>query len=130
MELGPSFVEFVQPVAPVFAVPTFSSFFTVLTGWVFARRRVVTRMIEADDAVKSPGRDGAKHHSAFHRVFSAARWSLDELGLAVFTLIEPWLNADAVLLSLHDPLARKRGLKVFGVGMHHTTRCSVRARPL
>ena len=113
MNLVPSFVEFLQPVAPVFTAPTFSSFLTVLTGWVFARRRVVTRMIEAADAV------GAKHHSAFHRVFSSARWSLDELGLAIFTLIEPWLADDAVLLSLDDTLARKRGRKVFGVGMHH-----------
>ena len=113
MTLGTSFVEFLQPVVPVFTAPTFSSFLTVLTGWVFARRRVVTRMIEAADAV------GAKHHSAFHRVFSAACWSLDELGLAIFTRIEPWLADDAVLLSLDDTLARKRGRKVFGVGMHH-----------
>ena len=113
MNLGTSFVEFLQPVVPVFTAPTFSSFLTVLTGWVFARRRVVTRMIEAADAV------GAKHHSAFHRVFSSARWSLDELGLAIFTLIEPWLADGAVLLSLDDTLARKRGRKVFGVGMHH-----------
>ena len=113
MTLGTSFVEFLQPVVPVFTAPTFSSFLTVLTGWVFARRRVVTRMIEAADAV------GAKHHSAFHRVFSAARWSLDELGLAIFTRIEPWLSDDPVLLSLDDTLARKRGRKVFGVGMHH-----------
>ena len=83
MTLGTSFVEFLQPVVLVFTAPTFSSFLTVLTGWVFARRRVVTRMIEAADAV------GAKHHSAFHRVFSAARGSLDELGLAIFALIEP-----------------------------------------
>ncbi|MCH8825358.1 MAG: transposase [Chloroflexi bacterium] len=113
MTLGTSFVEFLQPVVPVFTAPTFSSFLTVLTGWVFARRRVVTRMIEAADAV------GAKHHSAFHRVFSAACWSLDELGLAIFTRIEPWLSDDPVLLSLDDTLARKRGRKVFGVGMHH-----------
>ena len=78
MHLVTSFVELVQQVAPVFTVPTFNSFLTVVTGWVFARRRVITRMIEAADAVET------KHHSAFHRVFSAARWSLDELGLAIF----------------------------------------------
>ncbi len=113
MNLVTSFVELLQPVAPVFTVPTFNRFLIVLTGWVFARRRVITRLIEAADAV------GAKHHSTFHRVFSSARWSLDELGLAIFALIEPWLTDDAVLLSLDDTLARKRGLKVFGVGMHH-----------
>ncbi len=130
MELVPSFVELVQQVAPVFTAPTFNSLLTVLTGWVFARRRVVTRMIEAADAIKTPGRDGVKHHSAFHRVFSAARWSLDELGLAVFALIEPWLDGDAVLLSLDDTLARKRGLKVFGVGMHHDPLLSTRKTAL
>ena len=130
MELVPSFVELVQQVAPVFTAPTFNSFLTVLTGWAFARRRVVTRMIEAADAVKTPGRDDVKHHSAFHRVFSAARWSLDGLGLAVFKLIEPWLDGDAVLLSLDDTLARKRGLKVFGVGMHHDPLLSTRKTAL
>ena len=124
MELVPSFLELVQPVCYVMTAPTFSSFLTVLTGWVFARRRVITRMIEAADAVQ------AKHHSAFHRVFSAARWSLDELGLAIFTLIEPWLNGGAVLLGLDDTLARKRGLKVFGVGMHHDPLLSTRKTAL
>ncbi|MFQ5807934.1 MAG: transposase [Phycisphaerae bacterium] len=124
MDLVTSFVEFLQQVAPVFTAPTFNSFLSVLTGWVFARRRVVTRMIEAADAV------GTKHHSAFHRVFSAARWSLDELGLAIFALIEPGLADDAVLLSLDDTLARKRGLKVFGVGMHHDPLLSTRKTAL
>ena len=83
MDLVTSFVELLQQVAFVFTVPTFNSLLTVLTGWVFARRRVITRMIEAADAVDS------KRHSAFHRVFSTARWSLDQLGLAIFGLIEP-----------------------------------------
>jgi hypothetical protein len=124
MDLVPSFVELVQQVAPVFTAPTFNSFVTVLTGWVFARRRVVTRMIEAADAVET------KHHSAFHRLFAAARWSRDELGLAVFGLIEPWLKDGAVLLSLDDTLARKRGLKIFGVGMHHDPLLSTRKTAL
>jgi SRSO17 transposase len=124
MDLVTSFVELLQQVAFVFTAPTFSSLLTVLTGWVFARRRVITRMIEAADAVDT------KHHSAFHRVFSTARWSLDELGLAIFALIEPWLDDDAVLLSLDDTLARKRGLKIFGVGMHHDPLLSTRKTAL
>jgi len=124
MDLVTSFVVFLQQVAPVFTAPTFNNFLTVLTGWVFARRRVVTRMIEAADAVE------VKHHSAFHRVFSAARWSLDELGLAVFGLIEPWLDDGSVFLSLDDTLARKRGLKIFGVGMHHDPLLSTRKTAL
>lgn len=72
------------------------------------------------------GQDGAKHHSAFHRLFAAARWSLDDLGLAVFGLIEPWLGDGPVLLALDDTLARKRGLKIHGVGMHHDPLLSTR----
>lgn len=120
MILVSSFVNVVQQVSFVMTAPTFSSFVTVLTGWVFARRRVVTRMIEAADAV------GAKHHSAFHRIFSAARWSLDDLGLAVFDLITPWVQGGPVSLAIDDTLARKRGLKVFGVGMHHDPLLSTR----
>jgi SRSO17 transposase len=124
MDLVTSFVELVQPVALVFTAPTFNSFLTVLTGWIFARRRVITRVIEAADAV------GSKHHSAFHRLFSAARWSRDELGLAVLRLILPWLADGPLLLSLDDTLARKRGLKIFGVGMHHDPLLSTRKTAL
>ena len=44
----------------------------------------------------------------------------------MFTLIEPWLRDGAIMLTLDDTLARKRGLKVFGVGMHHDPMISTR----
>lgn len=124
MTLVSSFGDLVQQLSPAMTAPTFDSFLTLLTGWVFARRRVVTRMIEASGAV------GTKHHSSYHRVFSAARWCLDDLGLAVFGLASPWLKNDSVLLSLDDTLARKRGLKVFGAGMHHDPLISSRGMGL
>jgi hypothetical protein len=37
----------------------------------------------------------------------------------VFRLLEPYLGEETILLGLDDTLARKRGLKIFGVGMHH-----------
>jgi hypothetical protein len=58
-------------------------------------------------------------------LFAAARWSLDELGLAVFGLILPLIDG-VVPLAVDDTLARKRGLKVFGVGMHHDPLLSTR----
>jgi DDE superfamily endonuclease len=121
VSLVPSFLDLLQPLSCVMTCPTFDSFVTVLTGWAFARRRTVTGMIIAADAVG----EGFKHHSAYHRVFAAARWSLDELGLAVFGLILP-LVGGAALLAVDDTLARKRGLKVFGVGMHHDPLLSCR----
>jgi len=121
VSLVPSFADLVQPLSCAMTCPTFHSFLTLLGGWVFARRRTVTGMIVAAGAVGA----GARHHSAYHRVFAAARWSLDELGLAVFGLIPP-LSGGAVLLAVDDTLARKRGLKVFGVGMHHDPLLSCR----
>jgi hypothetical protein len=118
--LVPSFLEVLQPLAGVMTAPSFTTFVTLLSGWVFARRRTVTGMILAAGAV------GGKHHSAFHRFFASAQWSLDELGLAVFGLIQPWLSAGPVLLALDDTLARKCGKQVFGAGMHHDPRVSSR----
>ncbi len=119
MSLVPSFVDLLQPLSCVMTTPTFDSFLTVMTGWIFARRHTVTGMILAADAV------GTKHHSAYHRLFAAARWSLDELGLAVLALILPLLNG-LILLGIDDTLARKRGLKIYGVGMHHDPLLSTR----
>ena len=104
MSLVPSFLDLLQPLSCVMTCPTFNSFVTVITGWAFARRRTVTGMIVAADAAG----EGFKHHSAYHRLFSAARWSLDELGLAVFGLILPLLEG-VVLVAVDDTLARKRG---------------------
>jgi len=90
-----SFVELVQQVSSVMTQPTLDSFRIVLCGWVFARRRTVTDMIVAAGAVRSSSRRrSGKHHSAYHRVFTAARWSRDELGLAVFALMLSWLGDD------------------------------------
>ena len=121
MDLVPGFVRLLQPLAMTMTAPTFDSFVTVLTGWVFASRRTVTRMILA------AGSSADKHYSSYHRLFSAARWSLDAVGLVVFDLIEPWLG-DNVMLALDDTLARKRGRKMFGCGMHHDPLLSSRGK--
>jgi hypothetical protein len=121
VSLVPSFVDLLQPLSFVMTAPSFNSFVTLLGGWVFARRRTVTGMIVAADAVVAMGGGGGggKHHASYHRLFAAARWSIDELGLAIFQLlILPLLRDGVVLLGMDDTLARKRGTKIFGVGMH------------
>lgn len=114
MNIVTSFAVMLQGFAVVMTAPTLANFSTLVSGWMFAPRRNITSMIVA------AGMAGVKHHSSFHRVFSAARWSLDTFGLAVFRLIEPHLDENApVLLALDDTLAHKFGLKIFGAGMHH-----------
>lgn len=121
MELVSGFTELLQGLSATMTAPTFASLTTVVTGWVFARRHTVTRMILA------AGEMAGKHFSSYHRLFSAARWSLDALGLAVFDLIEPLLGS-VVMLGLDDTLCRKRGLKIFGTGMHHDPLLSSRSK--
>jgi len=122
MNLVSSFIDLLQPLAPVMTAPSFTNLFTILAGWVFSSRRTVTGMIVAS------GMAGERHHSIFHRFFARAQWSLDDLGLGVFEIIKPWLDPEAsVMLAIDDTLARKRGLKTFGVGMHHDPLISTRA---
>jgi hypothetical protein len=125
MHLVSSFEDLVQQISSVMTSPTVASFLIVLAGWLFARRHTVTGMLQAAGGV------GRKHHSAFHRVFAAARWSLDEMGLALLALAWPLAAAEGVVfLGLDDTLARKRGRKVYGVGMHHDPLISSRGRSL
>jgi DDE superfamily endonuclease len=123
MELVPGFVQLLQGLTWTMTAPTFDSLLTIVAGWVFAGRRTVTRMI------LSAGSSADKHFSSYHRVFSKARWSLDAVGLAVFDLLEAFLG-EVVLLALDDTLARKRGLKMFGCGMHHDPLLSSRRKAI
>ena len=67
------------------AAPSFVSLCTIVSGWLFSGRGIVTRMIVA------AGSGATKHFSSYHRLFSSASWSLDAMGLTVFTMLEPFL---------------------------------------
>jgi len=105
--------------------PTLNNFITIAHGWLLARRHRIS------DVLIAAGVAGLRHHSAFHRVFAAARWSLDAVGLAVCSLVLEFFDDDqTVFLAVDDTLARKRGLKVFGVGMHHDPILSSRGKAI
>lgn len=129
MYLVPSFTDLMQPLAAAMTAPSFNNLTTLVTGWVFTPRRTVTGMIVAAQAV------GTKHPSALHRFFARASWSLDQLGLIVLGLVLAVHDNNAtsktsggggVLLAIDDTLARKRGAKAFGVGMHRDAMLSSR----
>jgi hypothetical protein len=50
MELVLSFASSLQPLAVWITAPSFEKFFVMACGWVFARRRTVTGMIQAAGA--------------------------------------------------------------------------------
>jgi len=110
----------------VFTQPSFLTFVKLMTGWVLSpRRRFVTELIGASGCIH----DG--HHSRYHRLFSAARWSLDTLcHVLALMLVAVFAPTGDILIAVDDTLCRKRGLKVFGTGMHHDPLISSRAKPL
>ena len=121
MDLVPGFQALLQGISAAMTAPSFASLCTIASGWLFSGRGIVTRMIVA----AGPG--ATKHFSAYHWLFSAASWSLDAVGLALFTMIAPSLDG-VVMLGLDDTLARKRGVRMFGTGMHHDPLASSRSR--
>lgn len=94
-----------------------------MSGWVLSvRHRFVTELIFAGDKV------GVGHWSRFHRFFSHSVWSLDDLCLAVTKLLlAAFAPQDIVRLALDDTLCRKRGLDLYGAGMHHDPLLSSKA---
>jgi hypothetical protein len=63
---------------------------------------------------------GRWHHSRAHRFFAAARWSPDQLGLALLAVICARLvDPDRPLVVVDDTLYRRAGRKVWGAAWHH-----------
>jgi DDE superfamily endonuclease len=110
----------------VFTQPSYQIFLTITTGWILSvRHRYVTELIYAGDKV------GDGHWSRFHRFFSHYVWSLDDLCLVLTKLLlAAFVPQGIILLALDDTLCRKRGLNLFGAGMHHDPLLSSKALKL
>ena len=99
--------------AVCFTRPSFENFLALVSGWILCRsRRWLTRVICAS------GRLGERHHSAFYRFFSSARWSPDLLGQCLLRLLLPRLP-QTIEAMVDDTLCRREGPRIFGISMHH-----------
>ncbi len=119
MDICSSFVPMLQVFAVSMTAPTHANLVELMTGWVFAPRRTITGMLRAG------GTD--RHHSSFHRIFANAKWSIDAVGLAVYDLIRKLRPQETVFLAGDDTLLNRRGLKMFGAGMHRDPLLSSRS---
>jgi hypothetical protein len=124
MQLTPSFHSLLLQFRSVFTAPTFATFLSIATGWCLSHRhRYVTELIQSAGAVHRG------HHSRYHRFFSNAAWSIDDLfeSLAreAVRMFSPY---GTIELGVDDTLCRKRGLTIFGTGMHHDPLASSRQR--
>jgi DDE superfamily endonuclease len=126
MQLTDSFVDLLQHFAPVFTTPTYVTFLAIVTGWVLShRRRYVT------DVIFSSGNVGNGHWCRFHRFFSDAAWDLDTLSMFLAKLVVTMLAPGATLCwAVDDTLCRKRGLTLYGAGMHYDPLISSRSKRL
>lgn len=106
-----------------FTQPSFGLFCALMTGWVLAiRHRYITELIYASDQV------GQGHWSRFHRFFSRNVWSLDSVCLTLISLlIDVFAPTGIIALAVDDTLCRKRGLNLYGAGMHHDPLISSKA---
>jgi DDE superfamily endonuclease len=125
MQLTPSFRSLLLPFRSVFTAPTFATFLYIATGWCLTHRhRYVTELIQASGAIHRG------HHSRYHRFFSNAAWSIDDLYEALARrAVATFYPEGMITTGIDDTLARKRGLTIFGTGMHHDPLLSSRARP-
>ena len=103
-----SFAMLLQVFTDIMNQPTANTFCTLIRGWLLAPRRTIMGMVRASGT--------ERHHAAFHRVFATAKWSIDQAGLKVFDLLTT--GKQTVFISADDTLLARRGLKVFGTGMH------------
>jgi hypothetical protein len=126
MELTSSFRDLLQHFATVFTAPTYQTFVVIVAGWVLSQRhRFITEVIF------SGGHVGIGHWSRYHRFFSHAAWEIDTFSLAlakpVVTLLAP---GSQLLWAVDDTLCRKRGLTLYGAGMHYDPLISSRSKAL
>ena len=126
MESIRSFVSLLSEFRCVFTEPSFQIFVYLMTGWVLShRRRFVTELIWSSGCTRRG------HHSRYHRFFSRSVWELDTLARVLAKLlVQVFVPTGIIELAVDDTLCRKRGLTVYGTGMHHDPLISSRAKPL
>lgn len=110
MDIATSFMPLLQVFAVAMTKPTAESLRQLIAGWIFAPRRTVLGMVRSANT--------NKHHSAYHRIFASAVWSIDCVGLALFDLVTRCAPQGTYLLAGDDTTLARCGLKVFGAGMH------------
>jgi hypothetical protein len=119
MDIATSFMPLLQVFAFAMTEPTSESLRQLIAGWVFAPRRTVLGMIRSANV--------NKHHSAYHRIFASAVWSIDCVGLALFDLVTKFAPQETYFVAGDDTTLARCGLKVFGAGMHRDACLSSRA---
>ena len=101
--------------SPCFTAPSAEGFLAFVVGWLLwqGRHTVSGALI----AARSYGL-WSRHHAAFYRLLSRARWSADDVGHVLFDLLLASLPRE-IDVAVDDTLCHRTGPQLFGAGMHH-----------
>lgn len=111
--LAPTFATILTPFASCFTKPGFSTFITLMTGWVRCHgRHSISRVIQAAGSLAK-----GKHHSTFYRFLTHGRWLADNVGRCLFGLLLKFIPGEIIAI-VDDTLCCKEGPHIFGAGMH------------
>jgi hypothetical protein len=105
-----SLMTLLAGLAPLFTAPSFRTFCGLACGFLAQTgKRTVCGMLSGAGLARCWSHDRA------HQFFSRARWSPDELGLAVARLVVALLvpAGEPVTVAIDDTLFRRRGKKVW-----------------
>ncbi len=111
-----SLMTLLAGLAPLFTAPSFRTFCGLACGFLTQTgKRTVCGMLAG------AGLSRLWPHDRAHRFFSRARWSPDELGLAVARLVVALLlpAGEPVVVAVDDTLFRRRGKKVWAASWFH-----------
>jgi hypothetical protein len=99
---------------------------SIMSGWALSfRHRYVT------DTIISSGSVQRCHWSNYHRFFSEYAWDIDEMcEETAKALVARFAPAGVILASVDDTLCLRRGLTLYGAGMHYDPLISSRNKKL
>ena len=116
LQVPASLMTLLATFAPQFTAPSFRTFTMLACGFLAqpGKRTVCGMLTGAGLARLWP-------HDRAHWFFSRARWSPDDLGLAVAKLVVALLvpAGEPVLIAIDDTLLKRRGKKIWAVSWFH-----------
>jgi hypothetical protein len=111
-----SLMTLLAGLAPLFTAPSFRTFCGLACGFLAQTgKRTVRGMLAGAGLAR------CWNHDRAHQFFSRARWSPDELGLAVAQLVVALLvpAGEPVTVAIDDILFKRRGKKVWAASWFH-----------
>lgn len=114
LNLPPSIITVLRSFAPLFSRPTYQKILILATGHLLCRgRRTIT------NCLRFAGLSRERTYAEFYDVFRRARWSSFKASkILLFLIDKKFLAGGVVRFTIDTTLERRRGLRLYGTGMH------------